>query len=88
MIQNFTSFALMMLCGALFLSIYRLIKGPSLPDRVIALDLIGVTSLGFIAVMTIRADDPVYLDVAVVMGLIAFMGTIAFARYLERVVGQ
>lgn len=71
--------------AALFLAIYRLVRGPSLPDRVVALDLIGVISLGLVLVLTIRTGEPVYLDVAIVLGIVAFLGTVAFARYLERV---
>jgi multicomponent Na+:H+ antiporter subunit F len=82
----FTNIAYGLLLISLFLSIFRLYKGPDLPNRVVALDLIGIVSLGMVAVSTIRLDDPVFLDVAVVMGLIVFMGTIAYARYLERVV--
>jgi multicomponent Na+:H+ antiporter subunit F len=75
------------LCIALALAAWRLIKGPTLPDRVVALDLIGVTSLGMVAVATIRSNNPVYLDVGFVFGLIVVMGTVAFARYLERRIG-
>lgn len=77
--------ALGILMLALFLAIYRLVRGPSLPDRVVALDLIGVISLGIVLVLTIRTNEPVYLDVAIVMGIVSFLGTVAFARYLERV---
>jgi multicomponent Na+:H+ antiporter subunit F len=85
LIAFFTSLAFTFLVGGLLLSIVRLIKGPALPDRVVSLDLIGMLSLGIVVVSTIKLSDPVYLDVAVVMGLITFMGTIAYARYLERV---
>ena len=85
MIQAATLGALGLLMLALFLAIFRLIRGPSLPDRVVALDLIGVISLGIVLVLTVRTEEPVYLDVAIVMGVVSFMGTVAFARYLERV---
>jgi multicomponent Na+:H+ antiporter subunit F len=76
--------ALALLVAALFISFYRLVRGPSLPDRVVALDLIGTLSVGFIAVHSIISDQPVFLDVAIVLALIAFLGTVAFARYLEK----
>jgi multicomponent Na+:H+ antiporter subunit F len=85
MIGAATFGALVLLMIALFLAISRLVRGPSLPDRVVALDLIGVISLGIVLVLTIRSGEPVYLDVAIVLGIVAFMGTVAFARYLERV---
>jgi multicomponent Na+:H+ antiporter subunit F len=76
------AFALLLV--ALFLAFARLVRGPSLPDRVVALDLIAVTSAAFIAVYAIDSDQPVFLDAAIVLGLITFLGTVAFARYVER----
>lgn len=76
--------ALILLSSALFLAFYRLVRGPSLPDRVIALDTIGTISVGFIAVYSIMTNRPVFLDIAIVLALIAFLGTVAFARYLEK----
>jgi multicomponent Na+:H+ antiporter subunit F len=68
---------------ALVLAALRLVRGPSLPDRVVALELIGTVSVGVIAVYDIITDLPVYLDVAIVLTLIAFLATVAFARYVE-----
>jgi multicomponent Na+:H+ antiporter subunit F len=69
---------------ALFLAFARLVRGPSLPDRVVTLDLIAVISAAFIAVYAIDNDQPVFLDAAIVLGLITFLGSVAFARYVER----
>ncbi len=73
-----------MLMAALALAFIRLVRGPTLPDRVIALDLIAVLSVGFIAMYALDNDQPVFLDAAIVLALVAFLGTVAFARYLER----
>jgi multicomponent Na+:H+ antiporter subunit F len=73
-----------MLCIAMFLAFWRLLRGPTLPDRVVALDLIALQSVGFIAIYDIVTNDTVFLDVAIVLGLVAFLGTVAFARYVER----
>lgn len=82
---NFAAGGVMaMLCVALFLAFWRLLRGPSLPDRVVALDLIALLSVGFIAIYDIVTNDTVFLDVAIVLGLVAFLGTVAFARYVER----
>jgi len=72
---------------ALVLAFVRLVRGPTLSDRVIALDLTGTVGMGMIAVYAIARDLPVLLDVAIVLALISFLGTVAFARYLERRVG-
>ncbi|MGH7930816.1 MAG: monovalent cation/H+ antiporter complex subunit F [Candidatus Binatia bacterium] len=76
--------ALAMLSVALLLAFIRLARGPSLPDRVVALDLISILAAGTTAVYAIATGEPVFLDVALVVALISFLGTVAFARYLER----
>ncbi|MCS7283244.1 MAG: cation:proton antiporter [Anaerolineae bacterium] len=69
---------------AMVLTFVRLVRGPSLPDRVIALDLMGTLGMGMIAAYAIAHNLPVLLDVAIVLALLSFLGTIAFARYLEQ----
>ncbi|WP_152541381.1 monovalent cation/H+ antiporter complex subunit F [Kallotenue papyrolyticum] len=73
-----------MLTLALVLAFGRLVRGPSLPDRVIALDLSAVIIVGFIAVFTISTGQQVFLDAAIVLALIGFLGTTAFALYIAR----
>lgn len=72
-----------MLCLAIFLAFVRLVRGPSLPDRVVALDLIAILAVGIIAAYDVATRQTVFLDVAIVLALISFLGTVAFARYLE-----
>ncbi len=62
----------------------RLLRGPYLPDRVVALDLISVMAIGFIVVYAVRFNQQNFLDVAIILALITFLGTVAFAYYLER----
>jgi multicomponent Na+:H+ antiporter subunit F len=73
-----------MLCVALFLTFVRLVRGPSLPDRVVALDLIAAISVGIITVYAIDTGVRVFLDAAIVLALITFLGTVAFTQYVER----
>lgn len=73
-----------MVATAVLLTFVRLARGPSLPDRIVALDLIGVLSVGIIAIYSIAVDQAMLLDVAIVLAVIAFLGTVAFAYYLER----
>ena len=70
------------LCISLILAFYRVVVGPSLPDRVVALDLIAYLVIGFIATYCIHISQAVYLDAAIVLALVAFLGTLAFARYV------
>lgn len=62
----------------------RFIKGPTLSDRVVALDLLITTGVGIIAVYSIITNQPAFLDIAMVLALIAFLGTVAFSYYLEK----
>jgi multicomponent Na+:H+ antiporter subunit F len=62
----------------------RLLRGPSLTDRVVALDLITTISVAMSALYATIHDAPVFLDVAILVALISFVATIAFARYVER----
>ena len=62
--------------------IARLIKGPSASDRVVAVDLLAVTSAGFILVYAMSTNQSVYVDIAIALVLVAFLGTIACARYI------
>lgn len=73
-----------MLTVAFFLTLYRLLRGPSLPDRVVALDLTAAITVGFMAVYAIDTGERVFLDVAIVVALITFLGSVAFAQYVER----
>jgi multicomponent Na+:H+ antiporter subunit F len=79
--------ALLVMSLAVVLAFVRLAYGPTLSDRVIALDLIGTLAIGIIAVYAMVWGLPVLLDVAIVLALIGFLGTIAFASYLERMAG-
>ncbi len=73
-----------MLALALFLALARLAKGPSLPDRVMALDLMGSIVVGMIAVYCVVIGDAGFMDAGIVLALIGFLGTVAFAKFIER----
>jgi len=69
---------------ALIVSFIRLVKGPTLPDRVVAMDLIGVLVVGLIVVLAGQSGVQATLDAAIVIALVGFLGTIAYATYVER----
>lgn len=73
-----------MLTVAFLLAFVRLVRGPSVPDRVVALDLIAVLVVAIVASYNVAADRPALFDAAIVLALLAFLGTVAFARYIER----
>jgi multicomponent Na+:H+ antiporter subunit F len=82
-INLFLEVVLGVLALAVVLGFVRLLRGPSLPDRVVAFDLLATVCVGISAVYSMAYDQPVFLDVAVVLALISFVGTVAFARYIE-----
>lgn len=67
-----------------FLVFIRFLLGPSLSDRVVALDLLITIGIGIIAVYSIVNNKPTFLDIAMILALIAFLGTVAFSYYLEK----
>jgi len=73
-----------LLVVAVLLAVVRLVRGPNLPDRVVALDLVATLVMGAMAAYSIATDAPVLLDLVIVLALLSFMGTVAFARYVER----
>jgi multicomponent Na+:H+ antiporter subunit F len=83
-VSNVILLSLVLMSLALCLAFVRLFRGPSLPDRVVALELFSSILVGIIGVVAIATDVPSLVDVAIVMALMAFMAAIGFARFLER----
>lgn len=73
-----------LLIAAVLLCLFRVARGPSLPDRVVGLDLLSSVTVGFIAVYAVVSGEMIYIDVATVLALIAFLGTVAFAYFIEK----
>lgn len=72
------------LAFAAVLAFIRVVRGPTLPDRVIAIDLMGVLMVCLLVVVGASTGEQAFLDVAIVIALISFVGTVAYARYVER----
>lgn len=84
-LQNTAMFVIMpLLVLAVVVSFIRLVRGPSLPDRVVALDLMTTLGIAVIAAYAIAFNQPIFIDIAVVVALISFLGTIAFAYYVYK----
>ncbi|MEQ8656229.1 MAG: cation:proton antiporter [Hyphomicrobiales bacterium] len=60
----------------------RIVIGPTLPDRVLALDMLVATGIGFIAVVAVKTGYFLFLDIAIALGLVGFLATVAFARFI------
>jgi multicomponent Na+:H+ antiporter subunit F len=77
-----TSGVALALLAAMAMSALRLVLGPTAADRAVALDLITVLGTGLMAVLALLAGSELYLDVALALALVGFLGTVALARYL------
>ncbi|MER2534988.1 MAG: cation:proton antiporter [Rhizobiaceae bacterium] len=75
-------FALAVLSLAFLLTVLRVVKGPTLPDRVLALDMLVAVAIGFIAVIGMKTGFTFYVDIAIALALVGFLATIAFARFV------
>jgi multicomponent Na+:H+ antiporter subunit F len=75
---------LVLLALGVVLSVIRLIRGPHLIDRIVALDLLAGLAIGFSVILALQFRESAYLNIALCLAFIAFMGTVALARYLER----
>ncbi|MEN8762193.1 MAG: monovalent cation/H+ antiporter complex subunit F [Thiogranum sp.] len=75
--------AVALLAVAIGLSAIRLFLGPTTPDRVVAADTLAVITTAGLAGLASIFDNPIYLDIALVYGTLAFVGTVAIARAIE-----
>lgn len=76
------SAALLVISVALVLVVVRIVRGPTLPDRILALDMLVAAVIGFIATIGVKAGYTLYVDIAIALGLVGFLSTVAFARFV------
>lgn len=84
MLEIVTEIVLVILAVALLIAFGRLAWGPTLPDRIVAMDLIAVLVASLIVVSAAATAERAFLDAAIAIALLGFVGTIAYASYLER----
>lgn len=77
-------FAIPALGISLLLATVRLVQGPTLADRIVALDFMSAVAMAMVATYAVESGNPVVLEVAIVLALISFLGTVAFAFYVFR----
>jgi len=73
-----------MILVSIFLSIIRFLIGPSISDRVVAFDVMGIIGVSLLVILSLYYQRSLYLDIALVFGLIGFLGTTIFGRYIEK----
>lgn len=84
MIEVVLYIALALFGFSIAIALYRIIRGPSLPDRIAAMDMIGVNLISGIAVISVILKTKAFLEVILILGILAFISTIALAKYVER----
>ncbi|KGI84846.1 MULTISPECIES: Na(+)/H(+) antiporter subunit F1 [unclassified Exiguobacterium] len=76
--------ALAILVIAMLGMLYRVVKGPTTADRVIALDSIGIGLISVVSLLSILLDTTMFFEVILLLGILAFIGTVAFSKFLEK----
>ena len=84
MINTILTIALAILMLSIIITLIRFIKGPSTVDRVIAFDVMTISSIALIAIISYLSNRIIYLDIAIVYGLLSFLAVIIIAKYLEK----
>lgn len=84
MLTAILNISLTLLVLAFALALYRLIKGPEINDRILALDLIASIVMGFILLYSVVINKAIYFDITIILSLVSFIGTVAISSYLKK----
>ena len=84
MIAAMLTISVILFALTILVAVIRIILAPSLPDRVIALDVIGVNLIATIAVVSVILNTKAFLEAILILGILSFIGTIAFSKFIER----
>jgi multicomponent K+:H+ antiporter subunit F len=76
--------ALMLVTAAVALSFWRLLRGPSIPDRILALDTLYINTIALLVLLGIHLSSALYFEVALIIAVMGFVGTVAACKYLLR----
>ena len=82
-VYSYISVFMIVLLFSGFLCLYRIGKGPSAPDRTVAIDILGTLIVAFCAMLTLSTGKAFYMNIGITWALLSFIGTIALAKYLE-----
>ena len=78
----FLEITIILLTLSYFFLVIRLIKGPTTAGRVVAIDLIAVTSVAFLLLISLKSNEPVYIDIAIALAFVGFLATLACSRFI------
>lgn len=81
--SHFLARAFLCMLLSAFLCLYRLLKGPTAPDRAVAIDMLGILIVGFCAILSLPTGRDWYIDIGIAWALQSFIGIMALAKFLE-----
>lgn len=81
--QIFIYISLIVLTLGSYMCLYRLARGPTAPDRIVAIDILGIILVGFCAILSLLRGEDYYMSIALAWALLSFLGSVALAKYLE-----
>lgn len=84
MIDLFLKIAALFIILSILCVVYRIIKGPSISDRVLALDMLGINIISGVAIYSVIIESTAFIEVILLIGILSFISTIALARFIER----
>lgn len=84
MIQVMLTTGIILTAIAIVIAVIRIVLGPSLPDRVLALDVIGVNLIASIAIISVMMKTKAFFEVILILGILSFIGTIAYSKFILR----
>jgi len=73
----------LVLCACCFMCLYRIGRGPTAPDRTVAIDILGIILVGFCGLLGLQTGKDFYMNIALAWALLSFIGTLALAKFLE-----
>ncbi|GLC90501.1 Na(+)/H(+) antiporter subunit F1 [Lysinibacillus piscis] len=80
----FISIAIVVICLSMIAVIYRMVKGPSVSDRVVALDSLGISVVSLIGLFSILGETSFFLEIVLLLAILSFIGTVAFSKFIEK----
>lgn len=84
MMEIILNFALFLIVLSILTTIFRLVRGPSIPDRIQALDVLGINIISATAIFSVLIRSSAFFEVILLIGILSFVSTIALARFIER----
>ncbi len=84
MIDIAVTLSLYAIALALAMSLWRLLRGPTLPDRILALDTVSINTIALLVLYGIRVGSSVYFEAALIIAMLGFVSTVALSKYVMR----